>query len=165
MYSFIHLNLNFGASLSTEHVWDAFTILALLDDSRRTGNLLEVPHTGDQSQQFIKAMEARNTQFVLYGQPDAVHHICDKCAWFFEYPSGDIRECLWQLFVIFGTHRPIGYCQAIVGDGLSMGRPCCGEFRCTILLSNQKHRYCPEHFGLHDQCAIDGCNSQLERRR
>jgi CxC6 like cysteine cluster associated with KDZ transposases len=48
-------------------------------------------------------------------------------------------------------------CQVVVGDGLSMGRPCCGVFRCTEPLQNNRHRFCKTHFNDHNICAIIGC--------
>ncbi|KAJ7114482.1 hypothetical protein C8R44DRAFT_566628, partial [Mycena epipterygia] len=50
-------------------------------------------------------------------------------------------------------------CQVIVSDGLNMGFPCCGSFRCTDPLANNRHRFCPEHFDLHGVCVIEGCNN------
>jgi len=50
-------------------------------------------------------------------------------------------------------------CQVIVGDGLSMGRPCCGVFRCTEPLQNNRHRFCKTHFSNHNICAIVGCDN------
>lgn len=91
LLDFSSVGVNFTASLSTEHVWDAFVLLGLLEDSERVGDLLHVPHTGDQSQRFNEAMRKRNERFITYGQPDAVHHICDKCARFYELPDGEFR--------------------------------------------------------------------------
>ncbi|KAF8964865.1 hypothetical protein BDZ97DRAFT_1659626, partial [Flammula alnicola] len=52
-------------------------------------------------------------------------------------------------------------CQAIVGDGLSMGRPCCGVFRCLKPLQNNRHRFCAEHIKLHDKCAVVNCENPV----
>lgn len=56
---------------------------------------------------------------------------------------------------------PAGKCQAIVGDGLSMGRPCCGVFRCREALENNRHRFCATHDNLHDICAIVNCDNPV----
>ncbi|KAJ3524994.1 hypothetical protein NMY22_g10758 [Coprinellus aureogranulatus] len=141
------IQVNFTPSLSAEHVWDTFTILSLLEDGMQQGELLVVPASGDQSQRFVEAMSRRNERIILYGQPDAVEHICDKCARFFEMPDGEIR-----------------YSQAAVSDGLSMGRPCCGEFRCSIPLASTRDRFCPTHSHLNDVCAVKGCNSPVDAR-
>ncbi|KAF8957605.1 hypothetical protein BDZ97DRAFT_1669810 [Flammula alnicola] len=127
--------------LTTNQVWDAFVILGLLEDAIFRGKLLVVPHTGMQSDRFKAAMEERNEWIVLNGQPDAVRHACDRCMRIFLMPDGTFRKC-----------------QAIVGDGLSMGRPCCGVFKCLKPLQNNRHRFCPEHTKLHDICTIVDCD-------
>jgi hypothetical protein len=38
-----------------------------------------------------------------------------------------------------------------------MGHPCCGVFRCTNPLGNNRDRFCPEHFEHHGVCAISEC--------
>ena len=48
-------------------------------------------------------------------------------------------------------------CQVVVTDGLTLGHPCCGSFRCTIPLHNNHNRFCPTHYNLHDICAITDC--------
>ena len=52
-------------------------------------------------------------------------------------------------------------CQAIVRDGLSMGWPCCGVFRCQDPLQNNRHRFCTVHFRSHDICAVVGCDNPV----
>jgi hypothetical protein len=37
----------FGCVLTTDHVWDAFVLLTLLDYNERQQSCLQVPHTGD----------------------------------------------------------------------------------------------------------------------
>lgn len=69
----------FGSKLTVEHVWDAFTIFSLLRNKEQCGEVLEVSHNGEQKDRFVKAMEERNRKFILEGQPDAVHHMCDGC--------------------------------------------------------------------------------------
>lgn len=69
----------FVPRLTTEHVWDAFIIFSLLNNKKRRHQHLIVPHTGDQASRFVNAMEERNEDFILHGQPDAVAHACDKC--------------------------------------------------------------------------------------
>ena len=51
---------------------------------------LSVPHTGDQDQRFLKAMETRNQRFILYGQPGTVRHCCNRCMRVFQDNIGDI---------------------------------------------------------------------------
>ncbi len=80
--------------LATEHVWDAFVIYSLLDDKQRNGEQLKVPHIGDQADRFTYAMEERNRNIILYGQPDSVTHACDKCLRVYETGGGEIRKSL-----------------------------------------------------------------------
>ncbi|KAF8165809.1 hypothetical protein B0H34DRAFT_649042 [Crassisporium funariophilum] len=131
----------FGSKLTTEHVWDAFVIVSLLEDKLRAHQQLCVPHTGLQKDRFREAMAARNKDFVLNGQPDAVGHACDKCLRTYETEDGEIHD-----------RHPI------IGDGLSLGRFCCGVFACPEPLQNNRHRYCKTHFDQHQVCAIISCN-------
>ena len=82
----------FGSELTTEHVWDAFVIVSLLEDKLRSHQRLCVPHTGAQKDRFTEAMAARNRDIVLNGQPDAVGHACDKCFRKYEMENNEIRE-------------------------------------------------------------------------
>jgi hypothetical protein len=78
-------------TLTTNHVWDGFVILSLLDDAVFRGHLLVVPHSGAQSDRFKAAMEERSQWIVLHGQPDAVRHACDLCMRIFLMPDGTFR--------------------------------------------------------------------------
>lgn len=68
----------FVPTLSHEHVWDTFVILALLRDHKTSNLLLTVPHTGDQNDRFRAAMQERNERIVYLGQPE-ISHYCDGC--------------------------------------------------------------------------------------
>ncbi|KAK7016060.1 hypothetical protein R3P38DRAFT_3569699 [Favolaschia claudopus] len=68
----------FGCVLTTDHVWDAFIILTLLDYNDRKNTCLHVPHTGEQKDRFKEAMRARNREVIQDGQ-DEIAHCCDKC--------------------------------------------------------------------------------------
>ncbi|KAG2353334.1 hypothetical protein BDR07DRAFT_1309831 [Suillus spraguei] len=52
-------------------------------------------------------------------------------------------------------------CQPIVSDGITLGHACCGVFRCTQPLQNNRDRFCAEHRGLHNTCTITGCNHPI----
>ncbi|KJA21479.1 hypothetical protein HYPSUDRAFT_140419 [Hypholoma sublateritium FD-334 SS-4] len=132
------------SNLYREHVWDAFTIVSLLKSKEQCGKVLEVTHIGEQKDRFTKAMGERNCKFILEGQPDAVHHMCDRCFITYVDDNGDSKTC-----------------QAIVGDGFSIGRPCCGVFRCTDPLQNNRHRFCKQHYAEHNVCAIVGCTAPI----
>lgn len=69
----------FISQLNTDHVWDSIIILALLRDKESNNSHLEVPHEGKQKDRFTLAMEERNKRIIHEGQPNAVHHACDKC--------------------------------------------------------------------------------------
>lgn len=82
----------FSNRLTTNHIWDAFIILGLLEDSLSRSRYLKVPHTGTQTNRFKAAMEERNAWIILNGQPDAVQHACDRCMRIFSMPDGTFRE-------------------------------------------------------------------------
>jgi len=84
----------FVSHLSVEHVWDGFILYSLLDEKNRSREQLKVPHTGQQSERFRHAMEQRNRDMILNGQPDAVSHACDKCFCYYETQAGEIRNYL-----------------------------------------------------------------------
>jgi hypothetical protein len=52
----------------------------------------------------------------------------------------------------------IGKCQVIVGDGISIGRPCCASSHCTEPLQNNRHRFCQTHYNQHSLCAVVNCH-------
>lgn len=58
----------FGCRLTTDHVWDAFIILTLLDYHQCGGTQLQVPQTGEQKDRFTAAMTARNEEVIRQGQ-------------------------------------------------------------------------------------------------
>ncbi len=82
----------FVSHLSTEQVWDTFVIYSLLDEKQRHREQLKVPHTGQQSERFKQAMEERNRDIILNGQPDAVSHACDKCFRCYETQMGKVCQ-------------------------------------------------------------------------
>lgn len=83
--------------LSTAQVWDSFVIYSLLDDKRRAHKQLQVPHDGIQADRFKNAMKERNEHIILYGQPDAVNHACDKCLRIYE-KDGELRTLIYHLY-------------------------------------------------------------------
>ncbi|KAG1882694.1 hypothetical protein F4604DRAFT_1921259 [Suillus subluteus] len=81
----------FGSSLTTEQVWDSFTLLALLDYLQQRDERLIVPHDSDQKHHFTTTMYACNSQIVLEGQ-DKLPHPCCACMHIFESPDGTLRH-------------------------------------------------------------------------
>lgn len=64
--------------LTTDIVWNAFYLHALLLDSVRRGIPLFVPHGGKHTNRFNAALDARNGRMVGTGQPHWAH-ACDEC--------------------------------------------------------------------------------------
>lgn len=64
--------------LRSEHVWDAFVLLALLEDRQLEKKRLVVPNDGEQSERFLAAMQERNLRMRTVGQPE-LRHTCAKC--------------------------------------------------------------------------------------
>ncbi|KAJ7601708.1 hypothetical protein DFH06DRAFT_1276631 [Mycena polygramma] len=137
----------FGTRLTTDHVWDAFTILTLLEYHVRKNTCLAVPHTGEQKDRYTAAMCARNLEVIEQGQ-DEIGHCCDKC----------MREN-W-VDPTTGETRDI---QGVITDGLAIGFHRCQATHCTEELANNRHRFCPQHFQLHEVCAIVGCNAPVRQ--
>ena len=153
----------FVPRLRTEQVWDTFVLVSLLDDKMRYQQQLLVPHTGMQKDRFTEAMEERNRDIIYNGQPNVVRHACDKCFRTYKTASGEIRESLANdIYLVYVDANFLsGKAHPIVGDGLNMGRPCCGVFRCPEPLQSNRHRFCRTHFDEHQKCAIIGCEEPV----
>ena len=79
IYNFSHKSgYDRTAKLSSEAVWNAFYIHALLLHHRRQHSVLELPHHGEQADRLTAALNARNEQMVGIGQPHWAH-ACDEC--------------------------------------------------------------------------------------
>jgi hypothetical protein len=127
----------FGFSVTTEQVWDAFVILALLEDHQSRSKTLVVPHIGAQKDCFTDALRAQNLRFRLHGQPELWHY-CKKCLRV--YQDG---KKVWVVII----------------DGVTVGHPCCAVHNCKVPLENNRHRYCPQDAHQNTICAVVGCNS------
>ena len=129
-----------GFTLTTEHVWDAFVIACLLDDSSRLSSQLVVPNAGLQKDRFMEAMKARNLRFCLYSQPELSHR-CDKCHRIFR------GEEVW----------------VVVVDGVTVGHPCCAVHNCFDPLENHRNHFCMSHEMTEGRvCVIKGCTQLRE---
>jgi len=62
-------------NLTATHVYDAFILLSLLEDTWRRDTVLTVPHGGLQSDRFKVVIQERNARVRLYGQPE-LRHLC-----------------------------------------------------------------------------------------
>ncbi|KAF8890918.1 hypothetical protein BD779DRAFT_1610685 [Infundibulicybe gibba] len=67
---------DFGFTLRTEHVWDSFTILSLLEDFSQRQKTLTVPHLGLQKDRYTEAVKARNILWVVVIDGVTVGHPC-----------------------------------------------------------------------------------------
>ena len=71
----------FGFTLDSDHVWNGFMILCLLEDLTPRKQTLIVPHTGLDSDRYKAAMQVRNHRMRLYSQPE-LRHYCNRCTHF-----------------------------------------------------------------------------------
>ncbi|GJE98851.1 hypothetical protein PsYK624_150880, partial [Phanerochaete sordida] len=133
----------FSSALRIEHVWDAFTLLSLLEDSKKRSSPLCVPHGGQHKDRFLDAVRQRNLRIRLTGQPE-MHHRCKKCVRYYEGGPGGMRSV-----------------SCVVVDGVTIGHPCCAIHNCQEPLANQRHRYCQSHSAQNSICAIQGCEEPI----
>lgn len=133
----------FQKKLDSDFVWDAFVLLALLEDHGDRHTILTVPHTGLQKDRFTTQMASRNERIIVEGQPE-ISHWCEKCMRVFHCEDGRILKV-----------------EAVVTDGLTIGHPCCSVARCTDPLANNRDRFCADHHILHKMCAVEGCEEPV----
>lgn len=136
----------FKMSVTTEEVWDAFIILALLDGHQDQGTRLCVSHGNNQSDRFTAAMQARNEKIITHGQEE-LPHACLGCMRLFMLPDGTTR-----------------YTEVVVTDGVTVGHPCCAVPHCKNALASTRHRFCSvdlSHKYLETVCAVDGCDKPV----
>lgn len=76
----------FKGKLDGKNVAHAFILLALLEDHQKRNAILQVPHSGLQSERYKAAMRERNDRVRLYGQHE-LRHRCEKCVR--KYPARD----------------------------------------------------------------------------
>jgi hypothetical protein len=73
----------FRSTLISEHVYNGFLILSLLEDHTLQGKILSVPHGGLDKDRYKAVMQARNIRMRLYSQPE-LQHYCTKCTRFLD---------------------------------------------------------------------------------
>ncbi|TFK22315.1 hypothetical protein FA15DRAFT_681746 [Coprinopsis marcescibilis] len=129
------LEWQFKGELTGNLVYSGFTILSLLEDMDRRNGVLVVSHEGIEGERFLNAVHLLNDCRRLY-RPE-VYHTCDGCTR--HYEDGRVT-------------------RVVVSDGVTLGRPCCGEFNCKKPLANNRHQFCPEHAGKALACCVHGCN-------
>lgn len=52
-----------------------------------------------------------------------------------------------------------GYVDAVITDGIEIGRPCCKVAHCSTPLASTQDHYCPEHQSRSKQCYVEGCQA------
>lgn len=92
----------FDAELRTEHVWDGFCLLSLLEDHARNGSQLSVPNGGLQKDRFTQAMQARNLRIQAAGQKEYAH-CCNKCVRVWPAEDGKPQREFLALYLL---HMP-----------------------------------------------------------
>ncbi|KAH9834909.1 uncharacterized protein C8Q71DRAFT_710647 [Rhodofomes roseus] len=121
-------------------VSDAFFLFALLRDHDEHETLLVLQNDTNQSIRLSSALLQRNTAMVGPGQ-EQWNHICDRCC--AQKVDGDTM-------------------RAVVTDGVTVGRPCCGVHDCKGRLLSQRARFCDTHINYERQCSILGCENDAE---
>ncbi|KAF9061180.1 hypothetical protein BDP27DRAFT_1338495 [Rhodocollybia butyracea] len=134
------------SNLSTDHVWDAFTILTLLEDFARQGRVLDVPHGCVQANRFFEAMAYRTSRIADIGH-EMDRHYCDKCMRVFQEENGELSKI-----------------HALVVDGICIGRPCCAYQLepCKNPLMSKHARFCAVHAPESLVCAVVTCRSAVD---
>ncbi|KAG2034597.1 hypothetical protein BDR03DRAFT_802478, partial [Suillus americanus] len=132
--------------LTSDHVWDGFILLALLEDCECHHTLLIVPHCGNQNEHLKDVMRARNQRIQLYGHEEFRRHYCKKCTRMYKDPDG----------------KPERRISVVVIDGVTVGHSCCAIFNCYIPPSNNRHRFCPTHRPVQENlCSMIGCDNPI----
>jgi hypothetical protein len=72
----------FNLEVTSDEVYNAFTILSLLEDCQLQKATLVVPHGGLAKDRFTEAVQVRNNCFRLSSQP-VLFHYCKKCTRFY----------------------------------------------------------------------------------
>ena len=74
----------FNLSVTSSQVYDAFTLLSLLEDCKSQKSTLVVPHKGTLGgmNRFAEAVHSRNVRLQLCNKPELFHY-CKKCVRFY----------------------------------------------------------------------------------
>ncbi|KAH8797228.1 hypothetical protein DL96DRAFT_1825368 [Flagelloscypha sp. PMI_526] len=134
--------------MTTDNVWNAFFILALLEDHQLRDSVLIVPNEGSQPLRFQEAIAERNYRIRTHGQVEK-SHFCDKC-------------CRWIEENDRAGERKVRKVHALVIDGITLGRPCCSAANCASPLPTTRHHFCAQHASMKNDCCVEGCNSKAE---
>ena len=128
-----------ASALKGDHIYCGFTILSLLEDYHSRNDILAVPHTGDQADQFTEAVRERNMHLKSYGQPE-IEHCCNKCMRL--YNGSEQGKISYNYSP--STHSSVPILKlaksvfVVVMDGITLGHPCCAEHNCKIPLTSSR---------------------------
>ena len=87
----------FGFTLESDHVWNGFVILCLLEDLRAREQTLVVQHKDiEDKDRYKEAMRVRNRRLRLYSQPELLHY-CNKCTRFLDNGKNSLRVSYLQV--------------------------------------------------------------------
>lgn len=125
-------------------------LLALLRDAEACKYVFEVPHNGEQKDRFTGAMRAWNEHIRIFGQPEFMH-FCSKCVCRIDKDDNTTSMAPYSIHpygmpvLIVNPLCYLDYIDAIVTDGIEMGRPCYTVCHCTEELLMTQDQYCPSH--------------------
>ncbi|THU97981.1 hypothetical protein K435DRAFT_661838 [Dendrothele bispora CBS 962.96] len=134
------------ANLRPEFVYDSFKIISILRYHQIRGSHFCVSQNIDQAYRFDSEMERINEEFREYGQPE-VNHRCEKCVRTVLNTEGELCEVF-----------------AVVCDGVTVGRPCCGVPHCRGQLLSTRDAFCEEHSSKKSICRITGCERSIKSK-
>ncbi|THU93198.1 hypothetical protein K435DRAFT_904476 [Dendrothele bispora CBS 962.96] len=134
------------ANVQPEFVNDAFKIFSLLQYHQTHGSHLCVPQEIDQAYRFDDEMERINREVYEHGQPE-IDHRCEKCVRTVVDELGNICEVF-----------------AVVCDGVTVGRSCCGVPHCDGQLLSTRDAFCKEHQDKKLICRVTGCTRPIESK-
>ncbi|KAI0071820.1 hypothetical protein K474DRAFT_1651989 [Panus rudis PR-1116 ss-1] len=126
--------------LDSPKVLDVFFLLALLREHDEHDTPLMLRNDAPRDVRINIELEKRNSLMVGPGQ-EQWPHICKRCC---------------------AVQEVDGMIRAVVTDGVTIGRPCCGVHDCQGRLPTQRHRYCREHEDMERQCCVIGCTANIE---
>jgi hypothetical protein len=103
-----------GFTLDSDHVWNGFMILSLLEDFSSRKQILSVHHSGLDQDRYKEAIRLRNHRMRLYSQPE-IRHYCNKCTRFttdgvfFKLSHCQLEYI--EVYVVINYYREIqGFC-------------------------------------------------------
>ena len=155
----------FNLSVTSGQVYDAFTLLSLLEDCQLQKSTLIVPHKGTLGasgmSRFAEAVHIRNEHLQHCSQPELFHY-CNKCTRFYpgkHFPQISLCHQLERLwFQLAELQHKV---SVVVIDGVCIGHPCCGIPNCKVPIKTNRDRFCPAHASQNGICAINSCTNSV----